>query len=294
MIADSVLQMLLDRASRAEHVGFDAVEVSAGGVRELVAELRALRAAPPAAKGTPADATDCGCDEGRICERHRIEGHTCGEDGPYCDSDVHRALRCAACEGAAWIVVTDPDTKRLALTCSRCGAGVDWRVNDALRAALDRLRALASAPSPETALDPRDALLLDLWNQYAYPVAPALAGREGVAHDGGMSVLEDACSLLVARGLLVPVREDCDWYAPSPLSERTTTAADPTADEPAHAMEAPPHEPTRRCLWPMMHRDDPRDRCHCLCERPECVEKFAAPSPAASDPATNPGSSEGE
>jgi hypothetical protein len=124
---------LLPKARRADGLGVSLLTLDA-----LLTEVEAARAAPPAAKGTPADATDCGCDEGGICERHRIEGHTCGEGGPYCDSDVHRALRCAACEGAAWIVVTDPDTKRLALTCSRCGAGVDWRVNDALRAALDR------------------------------------------------------------------------------------------------------------------------------------------------------------
>jgi uncharacterized small protein (DUF1192 family) len=44
VITDSVLELLLGRATRAEQADFDAIEVSTAGVGELVAEIRALRA----------------------------------------------------------------------------------------------------------------------------------------------------------------------------------------------------------------------------------------------------------
>jgi hypothetical protein len=50
--------------------------------------IRRLALPSPAQATTPAG---CGCGEGGLCERHRIEGHCCGEYGAYCDSDVHAA-----------------------------------------------------------------------------------------------------------------------------------------------------------------------------------------------------------
>jgi hypothetical protein len=66
----------------------------------------------------------------------------------------------------------------------------------------------------------------------------------------------------------------CVYYAPAPAPRQPS---EPALDR-LSGREVT-HAPTRRCPWPGMHRDAPEDRCHCLCERPECVAKFAAPFP---------------
>jgi hypothetical protein len=151
------------------------------------AELAALRAAPPAAKGTPADEV-----------RERIEALAFRWDDDAAKMAVANEIAEARCVGAGGPIRASGATSA---ACAR-----------ELRVELAALRALASAPSPETAT---------LARRYEEAGSVLMVAAEAQDNPARAEVLKQAAGVLFFLA------------SPSPLSERTTTPAPPPASDPA-------------------------------------------------------------